>query len=1073
MQKNKIFKKTSSLFFFLAMIIMSFGIYHLTTADEFDEEEYDECEESDCVWEIRDDAVLEKGVTVLNKSVRIYEGGTLTIKPGAKIEFADSCWGESTQIFVLGGRIVANGTKENPIYISRQGYNHMNTLLYFANDIYDEDGRVSTPESTFSYVKISGGGTSPYDGGGCIDGICPAFQNIFRSFVNTAYADDYGEPALGFKGGKLRLENCQFSDNYGLDVKVDLRVENENQDDSLRIINSNFENNINNIAVVSDIHGSQINSNPNLLDMLVLQNNWYGSPSGPKLSPYDDREGEFLIGASAVGGFSSTRWALFPDGNANVLFLPGIKASYLYKYGSSGEDQLWPPNYFGDDVSELALDENGESLEDVYAKDIIEQLPFIGKNIYKSFAEKLAELKENRDINDYSLFAYDWRRNVENIEVIGEIERLAINSQNKKVTIIAHSNGGLLAKDAMRKLEEMGRADIIDKIIFVGTPQMGTPRAILSLLYGYDEDLALGSLMSRAEARKLVENMPGAYGLLPSEEYLNRLEEPLIDFFSGESIGKGDFEKFQNFLTGKIDGREKPDEDEVEKENILRENLLDQASLTHENLDEWEPPENVKAIQIAGWGLDTISGIKYSQKEKVNCYSADGKLPSCAGSGEYEPIYEPKWTVDGDEVVTAPSALMIPEKDNSVEKYWVDLWSYDDILTTGRNHGDIFEVSDLQEFLDNIIKNKYQSEELPENIKRYHPNPEDYNDAQPRIRMSLYSPLDIHLYDESNNHTGPKEITDENGNKKIIFEEEIPNSYYQQFGERKYVGFSEGEKIRIELEGYADGAYTLKLEEVAFAEAGEEIISHTSFVNLPASKDTSAKLEISEAGLANLSELQVDFDGDEQVDYSVIPVPNGEATLSSDEILPEIIISSPQNKTYPGDTNLEIVFSVSDNISQPENIPTETYLDNEKISTRTIDLSKLIPGKHTLKISAMDEANNKVEKEVEFSVTMNLNIFQNNVERYYQSGLIKTKAEKNKLLAETNLIQNELRLLAIIKHNPFLNKKTRNLLITLIKNEIDRQFDSMIKRIGRDKKNYDLATKNIIIEDLKWIKNNL
>jgi len=470
MQKNKIFRKVFILVFFLAVILLSFGVYHLTTADEFEEEEYGECEADDCVWEIRDDAVLEKGVTVLNKSVWIYEGATLTIKPGAKIEFVDNCWGESTQIFVLGGRIVANGTKENPIYISRQGYNHLNTLLYFANDIYDEDGRVSTPESMFSYVKISGGGTSPYDGGGCVDGICPAFQNIFRSFVNTAYADDYGDSALNFKGGKLRLENCQFSDNYGLDVKVDLRVENENQDDSLKIINSNFENNINNIAVVSDIHGSQINSNPNLLDMLVLQNNWYGSPSGPKLSLYDDREGEFLVGASAVGGFSSTRWALFPDGNANVLFLPGVKASYLYKNGFLGEDQLWPPNYFGDDVSELALDENGESLEDVYTKDIIEQLPFTGKNIYKSFAEKLAELKENRDINDYNLFAYDWRKNVEDIEVIEEIEKLVVTSQNKKVTIVAHSNGGLLAKDVMRKLEEMGRTDIIDKIIFVGTP---------------------------------------------------------------------------------------------------------------------------------------------------------------------------------------------------------------------------------------------------------------------------------------------------------------------------------------------------------------------------------------------------------------------------------------------------------------------------------------------------------------------------------------------------------------------------------------------------------------------------
>ena len=575
---------------------------------------------------------------------------------------------------------------------------------------------------------------------------------------------------------------------------------------------------------------------------------------------------------------------------------------------------------------------------------------------------------------------------------------------------------------------------------------MGTPRAILSLLYGYDEDLAFGSLMSRAEARKLVENMPGAYGLLPSEEYLNRLEEPLIDFFSGESIGKGDFEKFQDFLTGKTDGREKPNEDEVEKENILRKNLLEQARLTHENLDEWEPPENVKAIQIAGWGLDTISRIKYSQKEKINCYSVDGKLPSCTGSGEYEPIYEPKWTVDGDEVVTAPSALMMPEKDNSVEKYWVDLYRYnsDPIINNNQNHGNILETDSLQQFISNIIENKNYTSSLPDYM--HTSRPEDYDDAQPRIRMSLYSPLDIHLYDKDENHTGPKEITDENGNKKIIFEEGIPNSYYQQFGERKYV---------------------------AFAEAGEEIVSHTSFVNLPASKDTSAKLEIPETGLVNLSELQADFDGDEQIDYVVAPVPNGEATLNSDEISPEITISSPQNKTYLGDANLEITFSVSDNISQPENILTEIYLDNEKISAKVLDLSRLIPGKHTLKISAVDEANNKAEKEVEFSVGMNLNIFQNNVEKYYQARLIKTKAEKNKLLAETNLIQNELRLLEMIKNNPFLHKKTRNLLIKLIENEIDRQFDFMIKRISQDKKNYALTIKNIIVEDLKWIKNNL
>ncbi|MFZ2882248.1 MAG: hypothetical protein WA019_04190, partial [Candidatus Moraniibacteriota bacterium] len=1002
------------------------------------------------------------------------------------------CRGEGTYLSISDGRIIANGTKEDPIYISRQG-DYYGNLIYFENNFYDAEDKVSAPESVLNYVRISKGGVVPYVGG-CSDGNCQVFQNIFQSFINTAYATNYGYPALTFKGGKLQMENCQFSNNAGMDVEVDLRVDRENQDDYLKIKNSNFENNISDIAVVSNIYGSKITSNPNLQNMLVLENNWYDAPGGPKFSPDSEESGEQLIGAVSIRGFSSTRWALFPDETANVLFLPGIKASYLYKNESDDEDQLWPPTYFGDDITELALDENGESLESVYAQGIIRELPVTGKNIYESFAQKLEDLKETRNINDYNLYAYDWRRNVEDIasdeSLTAEIERLAINSQNNKVTIVAHSNGGLLAKAITQRLEEMGNENIIDKLVFVGTPQMGTPISILSMLYGYDEASPLGILISQKKARTLAENMPGAYGLLPSKEYINRLEEPLVDFSSidmshetryrtfkdvyGEGIGNGEFEKFQDFLAGKIDGREKPTEDKIELENVLRENLLGQAFDTHENLDSWAPPENIKVIQIAGWGLDTISGVKYTQKEKINCYPVNGKLPSCTASGEYEPIYEPVWTLDGDKVVTTPSALMIPRKNNSVEKYWVDLHRYneDPIFNKNQGHGNIFEVSDVQQFVLSIIENKNYSSLLPEYIDDS--RPEDYDNAKPRIRMSLYSPLDIHLYDENEKHTGPNEIIDENNTKGIIFEEGIPNSYYQQFGEQKYVGFPGGEKIRVEMEGYNDGVYTLKLEEVAFAQNEEEIILHTiTFSNLPVSKDTDVILEIPKNGLANLPKLTADFDGDEEADYVVTPILDGEATLNVDEILPEIIIVSPENKTYPGDLNLEISYSVRDNLSKPENIQTEIYLDGEKKSENRIDLSRFVPGKHILKIIAMDEANNKSESEVEFSIGMNIFILENNIEKYYQEGLIKNKAEKNKLMTGIHLIQKELQLMEMIKASPFINKKVKKILLPVIKQEIEKQINTMLKKIKQDKENYALVIKVIITEDLNWIKNNL
>jgi parallel beta-helix repeat protein len=597
-------------------------------------------------------------------------------------------------------------------------------------------------------------------------------------------------------------------------------------------------------------------------------------------------------------------------GNANVLFLPGIKASRLYRENAIGiEDKLWPPNYFGDDLEELMLDDEGNSIKNVYTRDVIEKAGGTS-NIYKSFIGELDDLKNTQAINDYSLFAYDWRQSVTDIaqngtpypdwttkSAIAELENLAATAQNKKVTIVAHSNGGLLAKAMMLELEKLGKADQVDKIIMVSTPQMGTPKAILSLLYGYDEGSPLGLLISRDKARKLSENMPGAYGLIPSKTYFNRTEEPLISFSSEhtrykefeESYGEkiGDVEEFYNFLLAEKDKRNKPATDEVELENILNEDLLAATAVMHEQLDSWSPPENVQLIEIGGWGLDTVSGVEYTEREKAKCISYYGYLvPSCHGDGKYEPIYEPRFTVDGDEVVTTPSSLMLPEGDN-VERYWVDLYRYNKENKNSKKHKNILEIGNLIEFFSDIIKDE-NDDSLFSYIQQS--RPEDYEDAPPRIRMSLYSPLDIHLYDNQGRHTGPMVVTDEAGNEAVTFEEAIPNSYYRQIGERKYVGFPGGEDIEVRLEGYAEGAFSLEMEEVEPTESGEEITGQTAFVNLPTSADTVVSLNIPVEGLSEVSPLQSDYDGDGTADYTIEAVPDGEATMP-DLIAPETTIS--------------------------------------------------------------------------------------------------------------------------------------------------------------------------------------
>jgi hypothetical protein len=235
---------------------------------------------------------------------------------------------------------------------------------------------------------------------------------------------------------------------------------------------------------------------------------------------------------------------------------------------------------------------------------------------------------------------------------------------------------------------------------------------------------------------------------------------------------------------------------------------------------------------------------------------------------------EPKFTSDGDGTVTAPSSLMLPAG-GSVERFWLDLYKHNDDYSD-RKHKNILEVNNLLDFLSAIIKIHQSPETLPEYISSQ--KPADYTRMKPRIRMTLYSPLDIHLYDEHGNHTGPIMTAD----GKVI-EENIPNTYYKIFGEQKYVGWSEDDDIRVELDGYGEGSYTIKLQEVSLTENGEEDGDFVSLENLPVISGTQAGFDVPSDGLKAMTSLSADYDGDGSEDYIVVPKINSSATLETDD----------------------------------------------------------------------------------------------------------------------------------------------------------------------------------------------
>ena len=276
-----------------------------------------------------------------------------------------------------------------------------------------------------------------------------------------------------------------------------------------------------------------------------------------------------------------------PPKHSNVLFLPGLEASRLYVSGALSENQLWEPNRL-QDVQDLFLDTNGHSINSgIYTRDVIDEvnvIPVVAQdNIYKSFISMMNGLVTDGAIAKWQAYPYDWRADYADTitggtnigkgqiaNIIGTLESLASSSQTHKVTLIAHSHGGFLAKALVSKLEEVGKVGLLDQLILVAVPQSGTPVAIEALLHGQSQPIFKSLLLPRWLTRSLAEHMQSAYNLLPSPDYFARVSAPVVEFststaltakwreYYGESIDNT--QELRDFALGIGDSRSEPEE---------------------------------------------------------------------------------------------------------------------------------------------------------------------------------------------------------------------------------------------------------------------------------------------------------------------------------------------------------------------------------------------------------------------------------------------------------------------------------------------------------------------------------
>ncbi|MEK9175764.1 MAG: hypothetical protein AAB795_04235, partial [Patescibacteria group bacterium] len=499
------------------------------------------------------------------------------------------------------------------------------------------------------------------------------------------------------------------------------------------------------------------------------------------------------------------------------------------------------------------------------------------QNIYKSFVDVLGNLVDIFKIANYELFAYDWRQSVDDIvnngtkyqgetmSLVSTLQSLVDSSKNGKVTIIAHSNGGLLAKALLKKLQDDKNAgannliDSVDVLILVAVPEIGTASAVPAILHGYDQSMLLGWLMDKVRAREFGRNMLGAFGLLPSREYIERVNSPVtfVDFAIPSNVTTklvqafgtaiNLYDEYKSFLFGG-EGRTDPAINQTNLPISLSQSLFSKAETLHDNIDSWIPPTSMRVIEVAGWGLDTIASFEYYPR--VDCSSSS---QGC----QFSLDERPRFTSDGDKTVVVPSAQYMSFL-GSAEKYWVDLFKVNDnklLFEKQNNHANILETFPLL----NLISNTLQ--ELPLDNSLYLSTTAPV-DSLSRLRFSIHSPVTLDAYDAEGNHTGK---VCPPGSDFCYAEESIINRSYLEFGEGKYINLPEDQMKSIKLQGTDIGTFTYESEKVL--PDGTSTVS--SFVDIPVTTQTQAEITLN-AITQNL-QLALDVTGDGISDFTLMP----------------------------------------------------------------------------------------------------------------------------------------------------------------------------------------------------------
>ena len=436
---------------------------------------------------------------------------------------------------------------------------------------------------------------------------------------------------------------------------------------------------------------------------------------------------------------------------------------------------------------------------------------------------------------------YDWRKDIrDEIDRLDLVIQSAVNqSPTGKVDIVAHSMGTLLAKEY---LQQRNNADLVNKMIAIGSPQLGSPKTFKVLNYGDDLDFTLWGILGLNEnkAKEITQNMPGVYQLLPSRKYVDINGSYIVDFRNG--INFLNYDETNEFMT----------DDPEDSRNSY---LLREADNFHEILD-GQPFNAPNVYNIIGCQHpDTIGSIRIY------------------GNDHYDIT-----PTQGDSTVPLLSALNPPH--SPADSNYFILYN-----ETKINHVDLIRKEPSL----NLIYNLIQDIENPlvEGISQSLADCFGEPINPTRILFSSHSPVELHIYDQEGNHTGPNELGD--------IELGIPDSNYEKIGGNSFVFVPPGNNYSVVTKATSPGSFNLKIRTLK----GSSFVDTITYINVPQENgSTTATLEFS--GVDSDLTLKLDKDGDGNFDEELQPTSILDENGSEDIIPPEttIKISGSKKRNY-------------------------------------------------------------------------------------------------------------------------------------------------------------------------------